>query len=472
MKTHGELRWRPNPASEQAFRDGDAGAWWGLRTAPYITIKVKRLFPRCDPYRDGWVVLRDTPEVCRDLEWLLERYPLEMDARDRGRLTEGAQEHRDTEAAVYEILARQRRLPENGWLEVDPGRERRDYQYVAADLAIRTGRLLLVDELGLGKSHSCLLALRDPRFLPALVVCQTHLTYQWEAEIHATFPGLRTHVVRRMEPYDPRDHRSMRGHDPDVLIVPYSKMRGWGHHLASRVNGALFDEIQELRVPGSQKYRACLHVALHCDLRVGATATPVYNYAGEIHTLFEVLAPGELGTRDEFTREWSGHVVQTIGNDHVAVGDPGALGVYLRDQGLMLRRTRKDVGRELPEVVRVTHSIETDDDLLDGMIEDAADLPRSSSLGLVASRGSRAASSTGASAAPPASRRPRTSPSSSSCCSSRRSRCSYSDGTETATRSGRVSSPRGARCSTPGQSRPPASSAAATRSLPVTHGSC
>lgn len=348
---------------------------WSLLVAPYVAIKAKRLFPRADPHRDGSLVLADTPEVARDLQWLTERYPLEMDPGAAMRLGYQAEEHRRTEAEVHAILTGERHHREFR----DPARPARDYQLTAADLVLETGNLLLTDVVGLGKTMSSLLVLREPAALPALVVCLTHLPQQWVEELALTLPWLTAHIVRKMTPYDPASHKSMRGQDPDVLIVPYSKIRTWGDYLAGRVNTVIFDEAQELRRRTSAKWTAAAHVADSARFRVGLTATPVYNYAGEIHSIYEVIAPGVLGTRDEFVREWGGASVRTtLDGDSVSVRDPKALGMYLRSEGLMLRRTRADVGRELPaEAQRIPYEIDTDEDLLerqiDGAVIDLAD---------------------------------------------------------------------------------------------------
>jgi superfamily II DNA or RNA helicase len=291
---------------------------------------------------------------------------LTMAAEDEARLTAGARAHEANEHAVAEIMAGTRTL---GGL-VEPARPPRDYQQVAADLALTTGRLLLADDLGLGKSMSGLLTLRDPESLPALVVCPTHLPEQWADELHKTFPLLRAHIIRKGTVYDIAGRRDMRGHDPDVLIVNYSKLAGWGDHLAGKVRTVIFDEAQELRRGDSQKYTAAAQIADKAKVRLGLTATPVYNYGGEIHNLLAVLAPGVLGTREEFGREWCNGYWDV----KVQVADPAALGSYLRDQGLMLRRTRRDVGRELPDVVRVPHHVEADEDVLERVSGDAATL--------------------------------------------------------------------------------------------------
>lgn len=358
MKTHGELRYAQLQFEER-------GAWL-LKATPDVMIRIKRLFPRSETYVHGQILLYDTPEVARDVEWLVSRWPLEMSPVTREQLTAGADAHRANEQAVLEILNGTR--PHLEFRE--PARAARDYQLVAADLALTTGQLLLTDDLGLGKSMSGLLVLRNPDALPALIVCPTHLPQQWQEELELTLPWLRSHIVRTGKVYDPARRRDMAGTDPDVLIINYAKLNGWAYHLTGQVRTVIFDEAQELRRADSDKYRAAAYVAREAPFRVGLTATPIYNYGGEIHNVLSVIAPGVLGSREEFGREWCG----TGWSDKVRVRDPAALGVYLREQGIMLRRTRTEVGRELPEVVRVPHSIESDGDVFEDLAADAVDL--------------------------------------------------------------------------------------------------
>jgi hypothetical protein len=220
------------------------------------------------------------------------------------------------------------------------------------------------------------LVLRDPQALPALVVTLTHLPPQWKREMARFLPWLDTHIVTSGKPYDPtkvwvgrgRQRRPLAGRDPDVLITSYSKLAGWSNDLAGKVRTVIFDEMQELRHPGTDKYAGAALVAGAATYRVGLTATPVYNYGDEIHSVVEILDPDVLGTRDEFLREWGG---DSSGRG-CRVADPRALGTYLRDQGIMLRRTRQEVGRELPPVVSVEQNVDCDQAVFDKLAGDAA----------------------------------------------------------------------------------------------------
>lgn len=370
MKTYGRLEWHENPASVRDFRDGDTSPAWALHAVPHVIIKIKRLFPRAQPYRSGWITVKDTTEISRDIEWLLERYPLDMEPDTLARLSRRADEHRATEETVRAILSGD--TPSlAGEALLQPQCEKRDYQEIAASLALATGRLLLADDLGLGKSYSALLTLRDPSTRPALVVCYPHLTRQWKKYINHVFPTLSVHIVTTLEPYDPSRRRGMFGHDPDVLIVPWSKLRGWGDSLAGQVKSVIFDEVQELRRTESKKYVAAATVSDQARCRMGLSATPIYNFGGELHNVLSVLAPDALGSRSEFAREWCGG-----GNwyDKIRIQDPAALSLYLRDQGLMLRRTRKELGRELPEAIPIPHAIDSDQSIFDALTQDTAGL--------------------------------------------------------------------------------------------------
>jgi SNF2 family DNA or RNA helicase len=355
VRTHGTLTFDPT----------DRGSW-AIQATPDVAMRLKRIFPRAAKRRGGSLVLSHGPEVARDLEWVMDRWPLKVDDFTRRLLAGSATKHRETEERVTEILNGNRthlHLPE-------PSRPGREYQLQAADLALTTGRLLLGDDLGLGKTMSCLLTLRDAERLPALIVCPTHLPAQWAYELGLTLPWLTPHIIRSMRVYNPADRRELRGHDPDVLIVGYSKLRGWGDHLAGKVRTVIFDEMQELRHPDTEKYTAAATIADAADLVMGATATPVYNYGGEIYNLFNVLEKDALGTRGEFGREWCGGDT----GPKALVRDPRALGHHLREAGLMLRRTRKDVGRELPAVQRIPHNVDVDQAVYDQLMEGAADL--------------------------------------------------------------------------------------------------
>lgn len=331
--------------------------WW-VTTDPAVMMKLKRWFPRVNANRQGALVVRATAEVSRDLEWMLERFPMEMKDDDRALLERESEEDKTLERDAEEIL-RGGSLKRELKFQVP---EARPYQLLGGDLALRTGKLLIADDVGLGKTLTSLLILRDAGLMPAVIVCQTHLTHQWLEELNRFMPWLTGHIAKKGTPYAMAKYHN--GRAPDVLILNYAKLSGWAPALAGKVKAVIFDEAQELRKEGSQKYEAAGMVADSAECVIAATATPIYNYGDEIYNIVDIYAPGVLGTREEFTREWG----KRMGN-HLGVKDPKALAAYLKNQNLMIQRTRKEVGRELPEALKFSHQIESDEAAFDKLME-------------------------------------------------------------------------------------------------------
>lgn len=329
-----------------------------LHCPPQILIRLKRVFhgvaKGARPVR-----MAATPETARDLMWFLERYDLEVDPGSRPELERLCQAHRDRERLVQRVLhgdLKPRRF--------ELGLPLRPYQAQAAELALQSGSLLLADDVGLGKTATAIGAIVALGARPALVVTLTHLPGQWKRELERFAPGISVHVLKKGTPYPIGD--------PDVIVSNYHKLAGWSGELAGKVGAVVFDEAQELRRTASNKYAAAQAIAAFASLRMGLTATPIYNYGAEFHAVLSVIAPDEIGSREEFGREWcSGNYA-----DKARIADPRAFGLYVRDRGLMLRRTRRDVGREIPPVQTIPHLIDCDRQALDDVEGDLVDLAR------------------------------------------------------------------------------------------------
>ena len=336
MRTYGTLK----------LEDGR----WLLECEPHVAIMAKRVFGRLRRQTRGVLELSNTDAVCRDLEWFTQRYPL--DVKDADALAAGSRRHRDDILTFDRILGAKHKPR-----KFDLALPLRKYQAVATELYLARRYLLLADQVGLGKTAVVIGSYLDPRTLPAAVVTLAHLPRQWEREINKFAPALHTHVVRKATPYE---LPTFMGEPVDVVILNYHKLAGWASELAKLCRSVAFDEVQELRHSGSQKYGAAETIVAGCDLSIGLSATPIYNYGGEIFNVINALRTGVLGTAEEFAIEWcEGQSTKQ------RLADPIAFGQYLRDERIMLRRTRAEVGRELPPVQRITHEIDCDQKQLD-----------------------------------------------------------------------------------------------------------
>lgn len=344
------------------------GKHWTIECEPHVAIRLKRVFGKIHKGSFGKIEISNTPENCRDLEWFLARYPMEL-GKGAEKLTAGADEHRAIEQSIAAALA-----PDYAPPSFDLALPPREYQRLAADLCIRTGGLLVADEVGLGKTVTSICAMTQS--LPALVVTLAHLPRQWRAEIERFAPKLKTWIVKKGSPtmadaplLPQKDEQALIfAAFPDVVLINYHKLRGWSETLAGRFSLVVFDEVQELRRQESEKYSAARHLTAKAKHRCGLSATPIYNYGAEIWSVLNILRPGALGTEEEFKREWC-----SFGD---RIREPKVFGAYARESGLMIRRTRRDVGRELPALSKFVQHVDSDAAALDRVGDAAAELAR------------------------------------------------------------------------------------------------
>lgn len=349
--------------------DRKAGVW-KIKAEPHVVLRLKRVFGKLDRAGHGTHRISDTAENALDLQWFLQRYPMSVTPAEY--LERRVREQRDRIEEMEAILSGTR--PARTFDLALPARQ---YQRVAAELAMTTGGLLLADDVGTGKTVSAICMLQDPRTRPAVVVTLTHLPRQWASELQRFAPGLRWYVAKTTRPSE-LTKRQREPVQPDVIILNYHKLSGWAEALAAAgVNAVVFDECQELRHARngqrkSAKYNAAKHLASRVTFRLGMSATPIFNYGGEIWNVLECLRPGALGNHGEFAREWCGSGY----GDKIPIRDPKAFGTYLRDHGLMLRRTRAELGRELPQLTTIPHYVDADTRELDRIGDRAAELAR------------------------------------------------------------------------------------------------
>lgn len=318
--------------------------WKISMVAPNIALRIKDVFRRISKVSSGEFYFPDDNLHCHELLWFIDRYPLELSTFDLARLKKGRKAYIKGVEEVEKIFAPDYKSPE--FIGLAENCSLWEYQAQFVDMFRRVRHVLLGDDVGLGKTNSALGCLLNPEALPAAVLVQAHLPEQWEERIEE-FTNLRVHVIKTVAPYDLPE--------ADVYIYSYSKIHGWTDVVkTSPYKTVILDEPQELRGGFStQKGEAAQTFCNLAEGVMGLTATPVMNYGVEMFHVMQFISPGCLGTLDEFLREWC--------TDTKRVADPDALGAFLRENHLMLRRTEKDVGLEMPPPNVTLHQVEYDE---------------------------------------------------------------------------------------------------------------
>lgn len=339
----------PVPKAYGRLCRDDAGAWRIEDVPPHISMRLKHIFPRIARTAVPPFTLTDSDAVCADLIWFTSRYPLAVSPSDLGHLRAQKTLFEDSRAAFERIM-----LPDykpGAAVGFREGLQPYPYQAQAVEIAKLRKRLLLLDDVGLGKTITALGVICDPAFRPAAIIVEPHLADQWLEEYVETFTTLRAHIITKTKPYDLPW--------ADLYIFKYSNIFGWTDIANTGLfKSVVFDEIQSLRGGvGTAKGAAAKIFAENALLRLGLTATPIYNYGDEIFQIVQFIEPGSLGTHLEFAIEWCGY--------QGSVKDPKALGTYLREIQLVLRRTEEDVAGQMPPVNVLSHVIDHDEQVAD-----------------------------------------------------------------------------------------------------------
>lgn len=321
---------------------------WTIKGEPCVTEMAARLFPGSERRR-GEARFTANRRIIGDVNWLMMRYPLEIAPRDR-ELWKNAL----AQAREYVLLRMnaeklpRRSTPPEGTFEG----ELREFQKEGLSFLLANPRTLLADEMGLGKTVQALACLAAAKEFPALIVVPPHLLRNWQTEI-TRFLRLegkpaRVCVLTGLKPYQPPE--------ADVYIIHYLLLRGWKQALPQMgFKAVVFDEIQELRHGGTEKYSAASLLAAECERVIGLSGTPIYNKGSEIWNVVNILDYHCLGDWESFTRAWC----DGYGNHLVC--NPALLGEHLRREGLILRRTKEEVLAELPPKRRLVQEIDSDD---------------------------------------------------------------------------------------------------------------
>lgn len=316
---------------------------------PHVMSRIRPMFngtisiPAQGKYTHKPISIAFNQSHSKDVLWISERYPLEIPMSIYTELK--------TKSQNYDrILAEVARADQNKTWKPSPKAYKlslplRDHQIQFYNMAIKVKRMLLADKMGLGKTASGISLLCEPQHRPAIIVVPPHLCTQWAQEVKRFLPDLKTHVIRGFKTYPLAD-------DLDVVITSYNRLEPWQDRIFLRpFKTVILDEVHELRHENTGKREQCKRLSQMAEMCFGLSGTPIYNRGSEMWSVMDVIAPNSLGTKEDFRSEWC---------DFDSVREPAILHAYLKNCGLMLRRTPEDVGLSFGKASKHIYTLDAD----------------------------------------------------------------------------------------------------------------
>jgi superfamily II DNA or RNA helicase len=205
----------------------------------------------------------------------------------------------------------------------------------------------LADDMGVGKTAQVLATLEARRAEgkgPSLVVAPKSLMFNWRGEAAKFTPQLRVLEHTGLD----RDIGEIRAHD--LVLTTYGTLIRDAAQLAElEFDYVVLDEAQAVKNANTASAKAVR--LLRGAHRLALSGTPVENHLGELWSLFEFLNPGMLG--EAKVLKMAGGLARNPGEESRRL-----LAHALRP--FILRRTKQQVARELPEKTEQTIFCELD----------------------------------------------------------------------------------------------------------------
>ncbi len=230
--------------------------------------------------------------------------------------------------------------------------ELRDYQREGLAWLQRIGRLgfgaCLADDMGLGKTVQVLALLlsknqSSERPPPSLVVAPSSVVFNWVEEARRFTPSLR--VVAYAGADRPRLKTALA--EADVIVTSYNLIRSEAKAFAAAsFDYLVLDEAQAIKNYATATAKAAR--ALKASHRLTITGTPIENHLGELAAQLEFLNPGMLSASPRLYRALLAGRAST---ENLAL-------VQRAVRPFLLRRTKQQVARELPERIEKTLYVE------------------------------------------------------------------------------------------------------------------
>lgn len=233
------------------------------------------------------------------------------------------------------------------WLRVRE--ELRPYQQKGVLFIEQHRKILLADDMGLGKTVQVLswMAMRL-KVRPVLIICPSSAKINWQEEC-LKWVGEEAEVLESQTPY-PITKK--------IVIINYDILPHWDEYIKTNLNpkAMVVDECQHIK---NESTLACKSVRLlinRCRYRIMISGTPIINRPAEFYTVLNMLYP-HLFQYWDFMQRYCEPSAERGKLVFKGATNLSELNTRL-NKGIMIRRLKKDVLKELPPKNRMTVRLE------------------------------------------------------------------------------------------------------------------
>lgn len=228
----------------------------------------------------------------------------------------------------------------------------RNYQRVGANFLSTTGKCILADDMGTGKTLQTITACEELGAKRVLVVCPNSLKWNWHDEVGkwtdskaVVVDGTRAKREKAIEEFDGK-----------YLIINYESMRLHEELQKMHWDVLVLDEAHKIKNRKAQQTKAVNKIK--ADRVFLLTGTPMLNRPDELWSLLHRLYPDKFRSYWRFVERYC-TVTDNGWGKEIDMGTPEQQEELKRLLApIMLRRTKKEVLTELPDKIHQRFLVE------------------------------------------------------------------------------------------------------------------
>lgn len=214
------------------------------------------------------------------------------------------------------------------------------------------GSALLADEMGLGKTAQVITAASIVSLHNHLVVCPRSVCMTWEREIAKW--GAKNPKVQILRTRD--EAATARPSRASWTIISYELLPYLASHSYTTV---IIDEAHNFAGRKAKRGKRLEHFCALAENRIGITGTPIWSRPRDYWMLFRVLFGSTFGNSFDFDIAYCGGQL----NEHGGLDNKSATRIpelKFRTRFYQLRRMKKNVASEMPELTRTVRWLDAD----------------------------------------------------------------------------------------------------------------
>lgn len=214
---------------------------------------------------------------------------------------------------------------------------------------------ILADDMGLGKTLEIISLIEsDSVNKPSLIVCPKSLSYNWKNEFKKWETKINAVLINGNSIERKNIINRIKSNEKSVFITNYDSLKNdleYYQNISFRY--MILDEAQYIKNHNTLKAQSVKQI--NSELRFVLTGTPIENTVMDLWSIFDFLMPNYLYNYNAFKAQYEREI--TVNSNNAVIKN-----LVKKITPFILRRTKDEVLKDLPEKIEIIQYAEMNDD--------------------------------------------------------------------------------------------------------------